>query len=99
MAPACVQEITKHPVSSRAEQVKFIKQLDSLLTLVEEEKIINPFRENSKNLITLDTGEMMDPEVTKCLAMIEETGETLMREYVTSKIEKAEKPISDTIIQ
>ena len=29
--------------------------------------------------------------------MIEDTGEALMREYVVSRIEKAEKPVSDTL--
>ena len=87
----------EHPESSIAEQEKIILQLDSLLRLVIEEKIINPFTENSQNLITLDTGEIIDPEVSRCLGMIEDTGEALMREYVVSRIEKAEKPVSDTL--
>ena len=91
------KSIKAHPESSNAEQKKFINHLSSLLRLVDEDKIINPFSETSEDLITLDTGEIMDPEIAACLGMVEEVGETMMREYVGSRVEKAEKPITDTI--
>ena len=91
------KSIKAHPESSEAEQKKFINHLSSLLRLVDEEKIINPFCENNNELITLDTGEIMDSEIAACLEAVEELGETMMREYVVSRIEKAEKPVTDTI--
>ena len=39
----------------------------------------------------------MDSEVANCLGMIEESEEGMMREYVDMCIEKAEKPVSDTL--
>ena len=60
--------IKPHPERSEAEQKKFI---GALLKLVDEEKIINPFCETSNDLITLDTGEIMDPEISACLGMVE----------------------------
>ena len=63
-------KVTEHAESSKAEQKKN-QQLDSLLNLVSEDKIINPFGENGPHLVTLDTGEIMDPEVTKSLCDIE----------------------------
>ena len=56
----------EHPESASAEQRKFLKDLNSMLSLVEEGKVINPYKE-IKELITLTTGEIMDPEIANCL--------------------------------
>ena len=90
-------EILEHPESSKAEQQKFVTQLTALLQLVEDEKVINPMREQSPHLLKIDTGEIMDTEVTNCTAMLEDNGETLMREYVEVRVEKAEVPVSDVV--
>ena len=54
-------ESLEHPESSVAEQKKFIKHLNALCDLVKEGTVVNPFIETSSELITLDTGEVMDP--------------------------------------
>ena len=90
-------KILEHPESSIAEQEKFKKDLSSLICLVDEGRIINPFMETSSDLVTLDTGEVMDPLIASCMYNVEEIGETMFRQYFEERIEKAEKPISDTI--
>ena len=39
----------------------------SLLNLVDEDIVVNPFKETGAELVTLDTGELMDPEISKSL--------------------------------
>jgi len=56
-------ESLEHPESSVAEQKKFIKYLIALSDLVNEGTVVNPFNETSSELITVDTGEVMDPAI------------------------------------
>ena len=51
----------EHPESSVAEQNNFLKDLKALLYLVKEGTVVNPFKETGPKLVTLDTGEVMDP--------------------------------------
>ena len=90
-------ESTEHPDSSISEQKKFIKHLNSMLQVVEDGKIANPFDTNEEELITLDTREIMDPEIVNCLKKIEVFGKSLRDEAVTERIELATKPVSDII--
>jgi len=53
----------EHPESSAAEQNKFLKHLKAMCDLASEGKVVNPFRETGPELITLDMGEVMDPEI------------------------------------
>ena len=69
---ACFSESTpnetlEHPESSVADQKKFIKHLNALCDLVKEGTVVNPLNETSSELITLDTGEVMDPAIVDCL--------------------------------
>ena len=57
----------KHPESSTSEQQKLLSQVSSLLELVEEPIIVDPYLETETELITLDTSEYMDPEVFSSL--------------------------------
>jgi len=47
--------------------------------------------------VTLDTGEVMDPEITRCLKDVKTIGETMHKEFVRDRIQNATKPLSDTI--
>ena len=51
----------KHPESSTSELQKLLSQVSSLLKLVEQ-IIVDPCLAIENELITLDTGEYMDPE-------------------------------------
>ena len=86
-----------HPEASPTEQKRFIKDLKALLSLVEEGTIINPFKETGPDLITLDTGEVMDPEIANCLRDAPAIGQAMFRKFVRDRIENASKPLSDVI--
>ncbi|KAL8625684.1 hypothetical protein ACOMHN_043959 [Nucella lapillus] len=64
---ACFKETTKrsteHPEASSAEQSKFLKHLKALVSLIDEDRVVNPFTEQGPELVTLDTGEVMDPAI------------------------------------
>ncbi|KAL8568468.1 hypothetical protein ACOMHN_067118 [Nucella lapillus] len=64
---ACFKETTKrsteHPEASSAEQSKFLKHLKALVSLVDEDRVVNSFTEQGPELMTLDTGEVMDPAI------------------------------------
>ena len=90
-------ESLEHPESSVAEQKKFIKHLNALCDLVKEGTVVNPFNETGSELITLDTGEVMDPAIVVCLKNAPTIGENMFTEFVTDRIEEASKPLSDVI--
>jgi len=58
----------EHPDSSANEQMKFLRHLNELVNVVKEGRAINPFRETGPDLVTLDTGEVMDPEIANSFA-------------------------------
>ena len=87
----------EHPESSVAEQKKFLQDLKTLLNLVKEGTVVNPFKETGPELVTLDTGEIMDPEIAKSLKDAPEIGKNKFSEFVHDRIERASKPLSDVI--
>ena len=90
-------DIFEHPESSAAEQNKFLNHLKALCNLVKEGTVINPFKETGPELITLDTGEVMDPAIADCLRKAPNIGKAMFTEFVSNRIEKASKPLSDVI--
>ena len=90
-------ESFEHPESSVAEQKKFIKHLNALCDLVKEGTVVNPFNKTSSELITLDTGEVMDPAIVDCLKNAPTIGKNMFTDFVTDIIEEASKPLSDVI--
>ena len=87
----------EHPESPVAEQKKLIKHMNALCDLVKEGTIVNPFNETSSELITLDTSEVMDPAIVDCLKNAPTIGKNMFTEFVTDRIEKAYKLLSDVI--
>ena len=61
---------------------------------VKEGIIVNPFTESGPELITLDTGKVMDPAIADCLRKAPNIGKAKFTEFVTKRIEKADKPLS-----
>ena len=88
---------THHPESSSAEQKKFFEDLKALSNLISEGNFIHPFKETGSDLIILDTGEVMDTEVVNCLRDAQNIGQTMFKEFVSERIEKATKTLSDVI--
>ena len=64
---------------------------------MKEGTVVNPFNETSSELITLDTGEVMDPAIVVCLKNAPTIGKNMFTEFVTHRIEEASKPLSDVI--
>jgi hypothetical protein len=87
----------EHPESSVSEQQRFLNQLKSLLELVDQEIIINPYGETGNQLVTLDTGEYMDPEVSKCIQELLTIGKAMYSKFVKERIEDCTTPLSDVI--
>lgn len=57
----------EHPEFSTSEWKKFLKYLKALCKLVREGTILNPFKEIGPEHMTLNAGEVMDPEITRSL--------------------------------
>ena len=87
----------EHSESLTSEQEKFKKDLAALIKLVDDERVIYPFMETSSDLVTLDTGEVVDPLIAQSMYGCEEKEETLCRQFIEERLEKCVKPISDTI--
>lgn len=74
-------ESTEHPESSVSEQQRFLSQHGSLLELVDQGTVISPYGETGNHLVTLDTGEYMDPEVSKSLQELPTTGRAMYAKF------------------
>ena len=64
---------------------------------MKEKTIINPFKEIGVELVTLDTGEVMDPIIVNSLREVPDIGKTMFSEFVRERIETGSKPLSDVI--
>ena len=78
----------EHPESSVAGQNKFLKHFKAMCDLASEGKVVNPFRETGPELITLDTREVMDPEIALILKEAANIGKSNFTEFVVTRIEK-----------
>ena len=87
----------EHPESSTSEQQKLLSQVSSLLELVEEQIIVNPYLETETELITLDTGEYMETEVFGSLKQTPLIGKAMYDNFVQDRLEKCTTPLSGII--
>ena len=87
----------EHPESSTSEQQNLLSQVSSLLELVEEQIIVDPYLETETELITLDTGEYMDPGVFGSLKQMPLIGKAMYDNFVQDHLEKCTTPLSDII--
>ena len=67
--------------------------MSSLLELAEEQIIV----ETESELITLDTGEYMDPEVFGSVKQMPLIGKAMYDNFVQDRLEKCTTPLSDII--
>ena len=74
---------------------KFLNHLKTLFHLAEEGTIAIPFNVTIPHLITLDTGEVKDPAIIVCLQKAHCISKDMFTEFVSSRIEKAAKSLSD----
>ena len=74
------QQRAEYPDCSAAEEKKFLNHLKTLCDLV------NPFKVTIPDLITFDTGEVMDPAIIDCLQKAHGIGKDIFTEFVSSRI-------------
>ena len=67
------------------------------MELVEERIIVDTYLETETELITLDTGEYMDPEVFDSLEQMSLIGKAMYDNFVQDRLEKCTTPLSDII--
>ena len=75
-------------------QVKFHKDVRNLLEVLRDR---NPFTDHSKNLLRLDTREVMEEEVIASYRLMDELGKGLHEILVNDRLVKCSVPYSDTI--
>ena len=71
--------------------------LKALVDLVEENRIVNPFKETSSELVTLDSCEVMNPQVENCLREAPCIGKSMYTEFVQTRLDNLSKPLSYVI--
>ena len=76
-------------------QKNFAKDVKAMVTVLDEYG--NPFLESSKDLIVLDSKEIMPDCVVQSVYKAKELGETQYNTYVEERLNKCTSPISDTI--
>ena len=82
---------------SETEQKNFLNHQKSLITVTEERPAINPFKENSVELITLDTGEMMDPAIVDSFREVPNKGKQFNIDFVRDRAGSATKLLPNVI--
>ena len=76
-------------------QTSFLKEAKSLVAVIEE--MGNPFLEQSKDLLVLDTRDILDPSVGESVRKAEKLGEKQYHNFVEERLITCEKPITDVI--
>lgn len=89
------QRIGKHHETSKGLQSKFAKEVQSLVTVVEE--MGNPFTEKSKDLLVLDTRDLAAVDVIKTVKEIEALGKSQFDNFQKERLENQEKNVCDPI--
>lgn len=86
---------TSHQEEAHHLQLSFTDDVKKLA--IEIREIGNPFLETECELITLDSRNIMDPEVTKSLKQASSIGTDLHNEYMKKIIEETSLAVSETM--
>jgi hypothetical protein len=86
---------TRHHEQVKGVQTNFRKQVQSLCDTMEE--MGNPFMETSRDLLVLDTHDIVASEVADTVRQIRRVGKEQYGQFVTERLEKLTKPLSDPI--
>ena len=65
--------------------------------VIKFQEVGNPFTEDSKDLIRLDTNEVMGESEVTSLQTVEATGQSQYDKYVAERLEQRKNPVSDII--
>ena len=89
------QKPTKHHDQTPSMQSSFLKDVKCLINAVEE--MGNPFKEDSGDLLVLDTMEIMPEEVVQSVKNLQKLGEGQYKAFVKERLIDSSKPITETI--
>lgn len=84
-----------HHDQGAATQQKFSQHVKSMVETIED--IGNPFKEDSKDLVVLDTKEVMSAQALENLNSVKSRGEYQYEKFVDERIERRTTPVSDII--
>ena len=80
-----------HRESSVVEQKKFLRDLKALLNLISEGTVVSPFKETGPELVTLDTGEIMDSDIASSLKAAPKMSKDMFPDFVRDRLESTSK--------
>ena len=80
---------------TRSSQLRFAQQVQSMVEVIEE--MGNPFQEESKDLLQLNTRDIVDQAVVSSICSAEEIGHQQYQKFVAERLKKQETPISGPI--
>ena len=86
---------TKHHEQVPSIQNTFFKNVKSLINAIEE--LGNPFKEDSGDLLALDTKDIMPTEVVECIKNIKTIGQDQYKAFVAERMIECTRPITDPI--
>uniref|UniRef100_A0A1X7T7W9 Tesmin/TSO1-like CXC domain-containing protein n=1 Tax=Amphimedon queenslandica TaxID=400682 RepID=A0A1X7T7W9_AMPQE len=86
---------TLHHDQTKSTQLRFSQHVKSLVEVIEDME--NPFLEESKDLLRLDTKDIMDEVVVSSICHAEEKGKEQYHTFVTNRLAHRITPLSDPI--
>ena len=87
--------VTRHHEQTKSIQVTFAQHVKSMVEVIEE--MGNPFVEESKDLLRLDTRDIIDPAVADYLRQAEEIGQKQYEVFMTNRLIEQSVPLSEPI--
>ena len=85
----------RHHEQAKSTQVTFAQHVKSMVEVIEE--MGNPFLEESKDLLRLDTRDIIDPSVAASLQQAKEIGQHQYEDFMTSRLIEQSVPLSEPI--
>lgn len=85
----------KHHEQSYSHQVAFIKDVQSVVDSFQD--LGNPFLEKGKDLLAVDTKDIMNSDVVEAVTNVEKTGLDMYSSYVECRLKDRTTPITDPI--
>ena len=86
-----------HHEQSKAFQLRFKNHVEALFELVNERG--NPFEEDSQDLLTLTTQDIIHPSSIKIIRHVEDHGKQQYEEFVKERLIQRTTPLHETIPQ
>jgi len=80
------EDATRHHEDKPATQLRFIKDVQMLISTIED--MGSPFSDCSEHLVTLDSGQIMEPEICENLKRIRDLGQKQFEEFFHNRLMK-----------